>query len=164
MATQFEEALGDRLVAGKAERFELPPANLKPLATALENAAGGHHGRAEVERALQLMVALRSNLASPTAATHLQELLATSLAARPHLEKLSPGGASPDAVRRFLQREGRSLPMVAPAMETQAEDGLRVRDLLSGTPSDPPRRSTGRPETQSELRAKPRRGQLKHEE
>ncbi len=119
------------LTTGRSERFELTQSGFEAMADVMESVVQSPSARAEVRRALQLIVALRSTLDSPAAANLLAVVVANATGIRPHLEALSGGAQMRDTARAFLQQEGRSMPLVAPKVASPRDPkGLQVKDLL----------------------------------
>lgn len=128
MATQFEQGLAVYLINGSAETLELPVEAMTPLARVLHEVVTGPHALEEVKRAVQLIVALDSALASPTAAKRLGSLLVAEPKAIPFLQQLGAIDRT-GRLRKFLESEGRATPLVPPP-GSGAPSGVKPIDLL----------------------------------
>ena len=133
MTTRFEQALGQHLVSGESERFALPSDALEQLGQVLADAVAGARGRQEVKRALQLIIALRTTLESPTASARVADLLRSAPDAMPHLQALGASADRSEEARRFLEQDGRAAPLVAPTVEELA-GFQRAADQRSSQP------------------------------
>jgi hypothetical protein len=142
----FEPALLAALRRGETERFELPPATRPRLEAALAAGLAGEAPEREIERALQLVVALEGPLGSPTAAEALRAVLRAVPEALARVEALArpaPSGGL-DAARRFQRREGREVVLRAPSVPSpRTSSGLQVKDLLRTAPEPRVRRTSG---------------------
>ena len=119
---------------GGTEKFELPKTAEAPVRRALIDAAAGAHAREEVESVLRLVVALETRLASPTAAIRLRAWLRDTPELHDLIRALGLYGAkSVDQTRDFLRREGRSMDLGAPQLDSTAPDGaIPLRTLIGG--------------------------------
>ncbi len=118
MTTGFllERAILAALCRGTTERFELPAHALPRLCRVRDQAASGSAAAAELYRVLQLVVALRESLDSPTAAARLEVLAHGAPEVLDQLRQRLGRSRSMDETRRFLRSEGREVALRAPGL------------------------------------------------
>lgn len=119
---RFENAVLNALEHGDEERFVLPAHHLAGLTRQLHFAVSGPHAPAEVDRALRLIIALESKLASPTAADQLREVLRGDAKVREVLKRRY-GRSVLDDKRRFLAQQGRDDGLQAPLQDRVLKKG-----------------------------------------
>jgi hypothetical protein len=147
MRLRLEAAIVDRLRRGDRERYVLGAKDAMPLARILESTLRGPNAVAEVIRALALSVALERYLESPSAAESVRALLRSEPSAVRLLRATVLARTDFDEAQRFLDREGRAEPRLAPMFErSRPANTIKLSAFLNpGGPTCPTRTSAARP-------------------
>lgn len=123
----LEEALFSKMRRGSRERYEIPDSALPYLAMQFAAVARHPTARAELFRVLQLEIALRDSLGSPTAARRLRMLRSTTphvvASVRARLLRLKPPSTI-ERGRRFTESQGRALALRAPLVAQKKFKGV----------------------------------------
>lgn len=131
VAVRLEQVVLGQLRRARTQRFELAPSGPKVLARALERAVAGPNAKAELQRFLQLIVALDGRLGSPDAAQALREVLRGCARARMLALRWFSPGAEMDRAQRFAVAQGARDRALAPRQDAaEPQDTLRVKDLM----------------------------------
>lgn len=125
------------LEPGRHERFELRSGPTARLTSALSEALGTASASKEVDDLLRLVVALRTELDSPSAADQLEALLRDEALAQTYLRRYRGSPSSIDQTRAHERFLGGRPVVRAPTLASPAPGGVRVADFITSSRRDP---------------------------